>query len=138
MFDIGFSEILVVATLTLIVMGPKRLPEALRTLALWIGRAREKYREIKSDLENEIGMDDIRNQLHNENILRSLKEADLEIKNTVHTISQTTSITEPDRDSSDEPPKRNSVTDDATSNNPTNSQANSSHTDPRSLDDHKQ
>ena len=34
MFDIGFSEILIVATLTLIIMGPKRLPETVKTITL--------------------------------------------------------------------------------------------------------
>ena len=75
MFDIGFTEILVIAVIALIVMGPERLPQALRSCALWFGRMRQKYRSVRSDLENEMGINDVRRQLHNENILKDLKEA---------------------------------------------------------------
>ena len=47
MFDIGFSEILIVATLTLIIMGPKRLPETVKTITLWLGRIRNFINSAK-------------------------------------------------------------------------------------------
>lgn len=75
MFDIGFSELLLIAVVALVVMGPQRLPQAMRTLALWWGRARQIFGNLRRDLENEVGMDDIRRQLHNEKILRELKES---------------------------------------------------------------
>lgn len=75
MFDIGFSELLLIAAVALVVMGPQRLPQAMRTLALWWGRARQMFGNLRRDLENEVGMDDIRRQLHNEKILRELKES---------------------------------------------------------------
>jgi len=74
MFDIGFFELLVIALITLIVMGPERLPEAVRTLSLWIGRLRQMFAAARRELENEVGMDDIRHQLHNEQIMRDLGE----------------------------------------------------------------
>ena len=56
MFDIGFSEILIVATLTLIIMGPKRLPETVKTITLWLGRIRNFINSAKVDIENEVGL----------------------------------------------------------------------------------
>ena len=64
MFDIGFSEILIVATLTLVIMGPKRLPETVKTITLWLGRIRNFINSAKVDIENEVGIDEIKKQLH--------------------------------------------------------------------------
>lgn len=69
MFDVGFSELLLVALVALLVLGPERLPGAARTAGLWIGRIRRSFAAIKTEVEREIGADEIRRQLHNENIL---------------------------------------------------------------------
>ena len=69
MFDIGFSELLLVGLVALIVLGPERLPGAARTAGLWIGRLKRSFNNIRSEVEREIGADEIRRQLHNENIL---------------------------------------------------------------------
>ena len=75
MFDIGFSEIVVCAIVALLVIGPERMPEAVRTVGLWIGRLKRGLRETRSEIERQIGVDDIRRQLHNEDIMRSLEDA---------------------------------------------------------------
>ena len=74
MFDIGFLELLVIALITLVVMGPERLPETIRTLSLWLGRLKQLWAKARSEIETEVGMDDIRHQLHNEEVLRELGE----------------------------------------------------------------
>jgi sec-independent protein translocase protein TatB len=74
MFDIGFLELLVIALITLVVMGPERLPEAIRAISLWIGRLKQIWAKTRQKIENEVGMDDIRHQLHNEEVLRDLGE----------------------------------------------------------------
>ena len=74
MFDIGFPELLLVSVVTLLVLGPERLPEALRTLGLWLGRARRSFTRVKTEIEREIGMDEVRRQLHNEAIMEQMKE----------------------------------------------------------------
>jgi sec-independent protein translocase protein TatB len=74
MFDIGFLELLVIALITLVVMGPERLPEAIRAISLWIGRLKQIWAKTRQEIENEVGMDDIRHQLHNEEVLRDLGE----------------------------------------------------------------
>ncbi len=84
MFDIGFTELLLVAVVTLLVIGPEKLPETLRTLGLWLGRLRRSFVAVKSEIEREIGMDDVRRQLHNEAIMDEMKRIEKEVKNTVH------------------------------------------------------
>ena len=74
MFDIGFPELLLVSVVTLLVLGPERLPEALRNLGLWLGRARRSFTRVKTEIEREIGMDEVRRQLHNEAIMEQMKE----------------------------------------------------------------
>lgn len=74
MFDIGFLELLFIAIVGLLVLGPERLPGAIRTVTLWIGRLRRSFNSIKQDIEREVGADEIRRQLHNEAILDTFKE----------------------------------------------------------------
>jgi sec-independent protein translocase protein TatB len=75
MFDVGFSELLVIAVITLIVMGPERLPETVRTISLWIGRLKQMMSSARRELESEVGMGEIHRQLHNEKILRDLENS---------------------------------------------------------------
>ena len=75
MFDIGFSELLIIAVLTLIVMGPERLPETVRTITLWLGRLRQFLSAARTEIEDEVGVDEIRRQLHNEKLMRDLDKA---------------------------------------------------------------
>lgn len=69
MFDIGFTELLLVGLVALVVLGPERLPGAVRTTGLWVGRLKRSFSNIKAEVEREIGADEIRRQLHNERIL---------------------------------------------------------------------
>ena len=75
MFDIGFPELLIVSVVALIVIGPEKLPQTVRTLSLWIARFRRSLANIKMEIENEIGVDEIRQQIHNESVLKELKES---------------------------------------------------------------
>ena len=79
MFDIGLSELLLVSVIVLLVIGPKRLPETLRTLGLWIGRMRRSFTRVKTEIEREIGMDDVRRQLHNEAIMEQMKDIERDV-----------------------------------------------------------
>jgi sec-independent protein translocase protein TatB len=75
MFGISFSELLLVGLVALLVLGPERLPGAARTAGLWIGRLKRSFNAIKTEVEREIGADEIRRQLHNEHILSLEQEA---------------------------------------------------------------
>lgn len=74
MFDIGIFELLVVGGVGLVVIGPERLPGAIRTGALWIGRVKRSLLETRREIEQHIGADDIRRELHNEEVMASLEK----------------------------------------------------------------
>ena len=74
MFDIGFLEMLVVAVLALLVLGPERLPGAIRTVSLTIGRIKRGFSDVRHQVEREIGADEIRQQLNNERIMAELEK----------------------------------------------------------------
>lgn len=74
MFDISFPELVLIGVVALLVIGPDKLPETVRTVALWVGRIRRSLASIRADIEREIGADEIRQQLHNESIMQELKK----------------------------------------------------------------
>ncbi len=53
MFDIGFSEVLLIFGLALVVLGPDKLPQVARTIGRWAGRARAMARQFRDQLESE-------------------------------------------------------------------------------------
>ncbi|MBS5492072.1 MAG: twin-arginine translocase subunit TatB [Sutterella wadsworthensis] len=53
MFDFGFSEMLVIGTIALVVLGPERLPTVARTAGEWIGKAQRFVAQVKSDINRE-------------------------------------------------------------------------------------
>ncbi|WP_370980713.1 Sec-independent protein translocase protein TatB [Agaribacterium sp. ZY112] len=73
----SFWELLVVIVVGLLIIGPERLPETLRTGALWIGRIKRALNNTRADFEQQLGMDEIRRELHNEQVMASLKSLDL-------------------------------------------------------------
>mgnify|MGYP005637291697 CR=1 FL=1 len=99
MFDIGFPELVLISIVALLVIGPERLPETIRTIMLWIGRVRSTFTNIKTELEQELGTDEIRRQIHNESIMKeireskekisgALKEADQSVQEFKHSITE--------------------------------------------------
>ena len=63
MFDIGFSELLLVALVALVVLGPERLPRAARFLGLWVRRARAQWHSVKSELERDLAAEELQRSL---------------------------------------------------------------------------
>lgn len=86
MFDVGFPELILVAVVGLLVIGPERLPEALRTLGLWFGRMRRSFLSVKTEIEKEIGMDEVRRQLHNEAVMDEMKRIEQQVKKTAQEV----------------------------------------------------
>ena len=64
MFDIGFSELLIIAVVALVVLGPERLPKAARFAGLWVRRARAQWYSVKSELERDLAAEDLRKSMH--------------------------------------------------------------------------
>lgn len=60
MFDIGFSELIVIAIVALVVIGPERLPKVARTIGLLLGRAQRYVNDVKSDINREMQLDELK------------------------------------------------------------------------------
>ena len=60
MFDIGFSELMVIGVVALIVIGPERLPKVARTVGVLFGRMQRYVNDVKSDISREMQLDELR------------------------------------------------------------------------------
>ncbi len=60
MFDIGFSELLVIGVVALVVIGPERLPKVARTLGHLLGRAQRYVNDVKADINREVQLDELK------------------------------------------------------------------------------
>ncbi len=77
MFDISFTEIMVIAVVALIVVGPEQLPKVARTLGHLLGRVRRYVGDVKNDIQREMEVEEL-NELHT-----SVQEAAHSIENSV-------------------------------------------------------
>src|SRR5262245_4906500 len=84
MFDIGFSELLVIAVVALIVIGPERLPKVARTLGHLFGRMQRYVNDVKADITREMELEELRKlQTTVEDAARAIQgSVDREIKET--------------------------------------------------------
>ncbi len=78
MFDIGFSELLVIALVTLIVVGPERLPKVARTLGHMLGRLQRYVNDVKADIAREMELEELRK------MRASVEESAREIERSIH------------------------------------------------------
>ncbi|KMM74475.1 preprotein translocase subunit TatB [Xanthomonas sp. NCPPB 1128] len=78
MFDIGFSELLVIAVVALVVLGPERLPKAARFAGLWVRRARAQWDSVKQELERELEAEELKRSLHD--VHSSLRQAETQFR----------------------------------------------------------
>jgi len=88
MFDIGFLELVLVAIVGLLVLGPERLPQAIRTSSLWLGKLRRNFNAIKDEISSELDSDEIKRELHNQSIMDSLESTAAEIHQEIDDIKQ--------------------------------------------------
>lgn len=65
MGGVGFSELLLLALITLLVVGPQRLPEVARTVGGWARQARQAWAGLKSEFQEEMDRD------HNRRVLEA-------------------------------------------------------------------
>jgi sec-independent protein translocase protein TatB len=60
MFDLGFSEMLVIALVALVVIGPERLPKVTRTIGTMLGRMQRYVNDVKAEVEREMRIEDLK------------------------------------------------------------------------------
>ena len=94
MFDIGFSEIVVIAVVALIVIGPERLPKAARTLGHLFGRLQRYVNDVKADINREMELDELRK------LQKEVQTAASDLKSSVESAAQgvQTSVRDVERD----------------------------------------
>ncbi|HXR51123.1 MAG TPA: Sec-independent protein translocase protein TatB, partial [Steroidobacteraceae bacterium] len=59
MFDLGFSELLMVFVVALVVIGPKRMPGLVKQVGRWVGKARTMARQFREQLESEVNLEEL-------------------------------------------------------------------------------
>ena len=79
MFDIGFAELLLIAVVGLLVVGPEQLPDAVRTILAWVNRFRRSFDQIRTE---------VRRELHNDEIMQELKAESHQLKRQVRETTQ--------------------------------------------------
>jgi sec-independent protein translocase protein TatB len=65
-FDIGFAELLVCAIVGLLVLGPERLPGAVRTVGRWVGKARHTVSQFSDQIDRELRADELKKRIEEE------------------------------------------------------------------------
>jgi sec-independent protein translocase protein TatB len=92
MFDIGFSELMVIAVVALVVIGPERLPKVARTLGHLFGRMQRYVNDVKADINREMALDDLRKlqasmQDTMQSVEQSVNQEVRAVENQVHQIA---------------------------------------------------
>ena len=77
MFDIGFSELIVIGVVALVVIGPERLPRVARTLGHLIGRVQRYVNDVKADIDREMQLEELKN------LQAQVRESALSLENAV-------------------------------------------------------
>jgi sec-independent protein translocase protein TatB len=73
MLEIGFPELLVIVFVGLLVVGPEKLPQIIKASTRSFGAIKSYLIQTRSEIEKSVGMDEIRQDLHNEKIMKDLK-----------------------------------------------------------------
>jgi len=87
MFDIGFSELLLIALVALIVIGPERLPRVARTVGHLLGRAQRYVSDVKSDINREMHIEDLKKL--QQQMTDQMRTIDQSVNEQVHSVETT-------------------------------------------------
>ncbi len=107
MFDVGFAELVIIAVVGLLVIGPERLPGAIRTGSAWLNRLRRGFNDIKREVQQE---------LHNDAVMQELRKTGEELKSSAEDIKHDIQASSRELSESISP-------DDKSSNEPTDNKA---------------
>jgi sec-independent protein translocase protein TatB len=96
MFEVGFSEIALIALVALLVLGPERLPGVARTVGALVRRARASWQNVKGEIERELAAEDMKRGID------EARRAASDVRGEIHTaatdIEKTASPTRPPTD----------------------------------------
>jgi sec-independent protein translocase protein TatB len=99
MFDIGFWELIFILVITLLVVGPERLPRVARTAGLWLGKVRGFIVTVKADIDQELAAEELKRTLAKQAAVPELEEIIEDVSNDLHPVESTpeTRRKEPDQ-----------------------------------------
>lgn len=88
MFDVSFGELLLLAIVALVVLGPEKLPHAARMTGAWVGRIRRTVLSVQAEIEKEVNAQEMRQRIEEE--MRKMRESNAaqELKAGVDSINQ--------------------------------------------------
>jgi sec-independent protein translocase protein TatB len=98
MFDISFTELLVIGVIALVVIGPERLPKVARTIGHLVGRAQRYVSDVKTDIQREVDLDELRklkDQMQDaaQNVQSSLQNTETALRQPLEAFEQSTMST---------------------------------------------
>jgi sec-independent protein translocase protein TatB len=101
MFDIGFWEIVVISVLGLLVLGPERLPVAIKTVSAWVKTIKGAANSVKEELSHELKIQEMHDNLKKAEQL-GMNNISPELQESIDTLREATaSVTRPYADSVD-------------------------------------
>jgi sec-independent protein translocase protein TatB len=105
MFEIGFSELMMVGLVALLVIGPERLPKAARLAGFWLGKTRAMITAVKAEIQIELRAEEMRQIFKEESGLQEFQQLVDETNETVQSIqSSITSLSQDGVDLTKRPP----------------------------------
>lgn len=87
MFDVGFSELILLGIVALIVLGPEKLPHAARMAGAWLGRIRRTVIDIQAEIEKEVSAAELKQRMNDE--IARLKAATNPIEEEIKAVENT-------------------------------------------------
>ena len=102
MFDVGFSELIVIALVALIVIGPERLPRVARTVGALLGRAQRYVNDVKADIQREVDLEELKSLKSTfedaaKSVEQSVNQVEQELNATAESLNQSISAAVEDK-----------------------------------------
>jgi len=88
MFDFGFWEIAIIGIITLIVVGPEKMPAIARKAGLYFGKLNRFFNKVKSDINEELRMDEIKEQMSMDEEKIIISEVTEDIQSSVDSLRE--------------------------------------------------
>jgi sec-independent protein translocase protein TatB len=79
MFGIGFPELLLLGAVTLVVVGPNRLPGLLRTFGEWVGVAKRGLADVRRQVEDELHLAEIQQEIQESSAIKEIRQANMSL-----------------------------------------------------------
>ena len=94
MFDFGFWEIAIIGIITLIVVGPEKMPAIARKAGLYFGKLNRFFNKVKSDINEELRMDEIKEQMSMDEEKIIISEVTEDIQSSVDSLREENNLSD--------------------------------------------